>query len=170
MPRKQNVTEDAKEILNAVRRLVRALRLFDKEAHSRYGLSTAQLFILHVLHENEGCSMNDLAAMTATDQSTASVIVQRLVDAGYVGRGTSERDRRHVALTLTPSGRSLMAKSPVPVQERIRQSAQRMKAGDRTQLIALLQTFLHGMDVDDAEPAMLFEEAAPKRASRSRAK
>jgi DNA-binding MarR family transcriptional regulator len=169
--RRQNVADDAREILNAVRKLVRALRLFDKEAHSRYGLSTAQLFVLHVLQENEGCSMNELAALTATDQSTASVIVQRLVDAGYVARGTSERDRRHVALKLTAAGRNLMAKSPVPVQERIFQSAEKMKAGDRAQLLALLDALLRGMGVDDIEPAMLFdEEAAPKKASKPRAR
>jgi DNA-binding MarR family transcriptional regulator len=73
---------EGKRILNSIRQLVRALRLFDREAQSKYGISAAQMFVLHTLNEQDAISLNDLAERTATDQSSASVVVQRLVDAG----------------------------------------------------------------------------------------
>ena len=161
--RKTTVADDARSILNCVRKLVRALRLFDKEAQSRYGLTTAQLFVLHVIRDNPQCSMNELASLTATDQSTASVIVQRLVDGGYVSRKSSTHDRRTVVLNLTKEGETLTRNSPVPVQERILQSASTMSPADRAALIRLLRSFLGGMEAGDTEAAMLFEDAAPRR-------
>jgi DNA-binding MarR family transcriptional regulator len=109
--------DDAKAILNRIRRLVRALRMFDKEAQSRFGIGAAQMFILHVLSASEELSLNELAERTATDQSSASLAAARLVDEGYVKRLVSEEDRRQVRLSLTPKGRALVRRSPPAAQE-----------------------------------------------------
>ncbi|MCU1347655.1 MAG: hypothetical protein JWO56_685, partial [Acidobacteria bacterium] len=66
-------------------------------------------------------------------------------EAGYVSRVDQERDRRHLVLKLTPSGKILAAKSPLPFHEQIVRSASRMRAADRATFIALLDSFLEGM-------------------------
>lgn len=146
MPARRSLDDDTRSILAALRRLSRALRLSEKEAQTRYGLTAAQLVILHVLHENPDCSLRELAAFTATDQSTSSVVVQRLVEAGYVTRTDQQRDRRHVELRLTASGRALAVKSPLPLEAQVVRSLGRMRTADRAAFLSLFDTFLAGMD------------------------
>jgi DNA-binding MarR family transcriptional regulator len=168
--RDRAATDDAKAILNRVRQLVRALRTFDRHAQSRYGLGAAQMFILHVLqHHDEELSMNELADRTATDQSSASLAVGKLVADGYVRRNVSEEDRRQVRLSLTPKGRALVKRAPPAAQERIMESVQAMPRADRAQLMALLDQLMAGMVPNDGRTPMLFQEdAEPSPARRSR--
>ena len=146
MPARRTLDDDTKSILDSLRRLSRALRLSEKEAQNRYGLTAAQLVVLHVLHENPDCSLGELASFTATDQSTSSVVVQRLVEAGYVSRIDQERDRRHVALKLTPSGRALATKSPLPLEEQVVRSLARMRGPDRAMFLMFFDAFVAGLD------------------------
>ena len=44
---------DGKRILDAIRQLVRALRLFDREAQAKHGITAAQMFMLHSLEGDE---------------------------------------------------------------------------------------------------------------------
>jgi DNA-binding MarR family transcriptional regulator len=138
-------SEDAKTILNRLRKLVRALRMFDRKAQTRYGLGAAQMFILHVLSQHEDISLNELAAHTATDQSSVSIAVARLVEEGHVKRTISASDRRQVRLSLTAKGRALVRRAPPAAQERIIESAEAMSARERAQLTALLDKLLAGM-------------------------
>src|SRR3978361_1998981 len=85
-----------REVLNSLRHIVRSLRVASRTAQARVGLSGAQLFVLQCLARQSPCSINDLAARTATDQSSVSVVVSRLVARGHVLRTPSEADRRSV--------------------------------------------------------------------------
>ena len=162
--------DDAKAILNRVRQLVRALRTFEKQAQSRFGFGAAQMFILHVLHHEDDLSLNELADRTATDQSSASLAVGKLVSDGYVKRTPSEEDRRQVRLSLTAKGRALVRKAPPAAQERIMESVQAMRPSDRAHLMALLDNLMAGMlPADDGRLPMLFQdEEAPKKTKKKR--
>jgi DNA-binding MarR family transcriptional regulator len=153
-----NAAEDAKAILNRVRQLVRALRAFDKKAQARFGVGAAQMFILHVLQQEAELSMNELAERTATDQSSASLAVARLVDEGYVSRTPSDQDRRQVRLSLTPRGRALVRRSPPVAQEQIMNSIAEMSARERAQLVTLLDKLMSGMGVAGERAPMLFQD------------
>ncbi len=87
--------------MNAMRAIVRALRVSSRMIESKMGMSGAQLFVLQQLAERPADSFNDLAERTATHQSSVSVVVRRLVDHGYVSRTPSDADRRRVELALT---------------------------------------------------------------------
>lgn len=166
--------DDAKAILNRVRQLVRALRAFEKQAQTRFGLGAAQMFILHVLQHHDELSMNELADRTATDQSSVSLAVGKLVTEGYVRRDVSEEDRRQVRLSLTARGRTLVKRSPPAAQERIMDSVEAMPPGERAQLMALLDKLMAGMTTSgDDPPPMLFQderEPAKRRAAPRRTK
>lgn len=158
--------DDAKAILNRVRQLVRALRAFDRQAQSQYGLGAAQMFILHVLQHDEELSMNELADRTATDQSSVSLAVGKLVSEGYVRRDVREEDRRQVRLALTPKGRALVKRSPPAAQERMMESVRAMPRGERAQLMALLDKLMAGMIPDDGRVPMLFQDEDEPKARR----
>jgi DNA-binding MarR family transcriptional regulator len=149
---------EGKRILNSIRQLVRALRLFDREAQTKHGISAAQMFVLHTLHEEEGLSLNELASRTATDQSSASVVVQRLVDGGYVNRTPKKEDRRHIELRLTPKGKTVIRRSPPPAQQKILAVVEAMPPRDRKAFAQMLETFVEGVGVRGKKAPMLFED------------
>ena len=172
--RDPKAADDAKTILNRVRQLVRLLRLFEREAQSRYGIGAAQMFILHVLEHEDDLSLGMLADRTATDQSSASLAVGRLVEDGYIRRTQSAQDRRQVRLSLTARGRAVVRRSPPAAQERIIESVRRMPANGRARLVSLLDSLIAGLGEEGAERApMLFldapEERSPARRQRVRA-
>src|SRR4051812_1910780 len=72
------VPDEAREVLNALRQIVRSLRVSSRAAEQSVGLSGAQLFVLQCLARHSPCSVNELAVHTATDQSSVSVVVSRL--------------------------------------------------------------------------------------------
>lgn len=154
---------ESKRILNSIRQLVRALRLFDRQAQTKHGISAAQMFVLHALSEEDVLSLNELAERTATDQSSASVVVQRLVDAGYVSRTAKKEDRRQIELRLTAKGRTVTRKSPPPAQQKMLAAVEAMPARDRKVFANLLQTFVEGVGVRGPKTPMLFEEDPPKK-------
>ncbi|HSR98617.1 MAG TPA: MarR family transcriptional regulator, partial [Kofleriaceae bacterium] len=95
--------EHLNEVLNGLRRITQALRLSSSVVQDTLGITGAQLFVLHQVAESPGASLRELAERTATDQSSVSVVVSRLVEAGHVARRTSDADARRTELTLTES-------------------------------------------------------------------
>jgi DNA-binding MarR family transcriptional regulator len=155
--------EAARRVLNCVRQLVRALRLYDREAQAKHGLSAAQMFVLHALAESDGAlSLNDVADRTATDQSSASVVVQRLVEAGLVSRNPRKEDRRHVDLKLTTQGRAVTRKTPPPAQRKILEAVGDMSPRDRKAFAGLFEGFVAAVGVKGKQAPMLFEDEQGK--------
>ncbi len=158
--------KDAKGILNRIRQLVRVLRAFEREAQSRFGLGAAQMFILHVLRGEDQLSLNELADRTATDQSSVSVAVARLVEEGYIRRDVSRTDRRQLELSLTAKGRALVRRTPAAAQEKILASVEAMTAKDRVQLLRLLDEVIVGLAGQMRGAPMLFQDGDGSRTAR----
>jgi DNA-binding MarR family transcriptional regulator len=161
---------ESQHILDSVRRLVRILRLYDRAAQTQVGLSGAQLFVLTELGKTPELSLTELAERTRTDQSSVSVVVARLVEAGLVSRERADDDARRLVLTLTRSGRTALAKAPPVAQERLLQIVEQLPADDRKHFSEVFARILDEMGADAAAP-MLFEDEAhresPRRQGRS---
>jgi DNA-binding MarR family transcriptional regulator len=140
------------------------LRLSARTAEQRVGLSGAQLFVLQCLGRENPCSVNQLAARTATDQSSVSVVVSRLVEGGLVRRAPSPGDKRSVELRLTPSGRALLKSAPDATQERLIGALQALSASELRTLARTLGKVVGNAEVAALEPTLFFEEEP--RASR----
>ena len=75
--------EDVGVILDALRSIVRELRLASREAEQRVGVHGAQLHALRQLSDSPTMSLTELADRTHTDISSVSVVVSRLVEQGW---------------------------------------------------------------------------------------
>lgn len=128
--------------MSALREVMRAFNVATKKLERQLGLSGSQLEALEILKENPGLSATDLAARSATDQSTASVVVKRLADAGLVDRRLEDGDRRRANLSLTCEGHALLAKAPPSVPSRLRDAFARMAPPERVSLTHLLERWL----------------------------
>jgi DNA-binding MarR family transcriptional regulator len=144
--------------MNAVRSVVRALRINTRAIESKMGMSLAQLFVLQQLSERSANSLNELAERTATHQSSVSVVVRRLVEGGYVSRTTSALDRRRLEIEVTERGRQLLEGAPVTVQTELVNALRGMGEHQQATLADLLEQWLRAAKVDIATPPMLGEE------------
>ncbi len=150
--------EESRIVLDSIRRIVQLLRRSANLSEKRFGLSAAQLFVLHKLVDVESLSVGELAGRTLTSQSSVSEVVQKLVTAGYVGRVRSTRDARSVVLSLTDSGRSIISKAPIAPQDYLLAGLRRMPPRDRRQLARLLSRLVKETGMIDVVPTMLFED------------
>jgi DNA-binding MarR family transcriptional regulator len=155
-----------REVIDAIRRIVQALRESSHQAESRVGLSGAQLFILRTVAEAPGLSLNELADRTRTHQSSVSVVVTHLASKGLVEKRTADRDGRRVAIRVSARGRQRLDRAPQTAQERLIASVDGLPGSERARLARSLERLVRGMALPRKRPAMFFEGAAPRAAAR----
>lgn len=153
----------ARRILDALRSIVRELRLASVSSEKRFGLSAAQLFVLQTLRDEPGLSLGELAERTATDQSSVSVVVRKLEEKKLVQKGVSGEDRRRLEISLTAVGGRLVAKAPPAVQELLIQRIAALSGKEKIQLAELLDRF--ALPGAGAQP--MFFEDQKKRTKRA---
>ncbi len=144
--------------MDALRRLVRALRLYSRVCEGRLGLSAAQVFALRALESAGPLSLGGLAAATLTDPSSVSVVVGRLARKGLVARRRAASDGRRAELSLTPRGRSLLRGVPASPQERVVRALAALPARRRAALARDLQSVLRGAGLFQAPATLFFED------------
>jgi DNA-binding MarR family transcriptional regulator len=156
--------------LDALRRIIQALRLAAPDATRRGRLSSAQLFALQQIAEHPGASVNDVAALTFTHQSSVSVVIQRLVARRLVAKVVVDEDRRRQRLAVTARGRRALADTPVVVQERLIGAITGLPSAKRRALADTLATVARAVTPRDAgtHPPMLLEESSRRARSGSR--
>jgi DNA-binding MarR family transcriptional regulator len=151
-----------REALDAFRHIVQALRVA-RSGERQAGLSSAQLFALQQIGDHPDASVNDIAALTHTHQSSVSVVIQRLVRRRLVAKVSSPEDRRRQRLALTATGRRVLNHAPVAVQEHLIAAIAALPAADRGQLARTLGTIAGAMSPHAATPyPPMFFEAVPK--------
>jgi DNA-binding MarR family transcriptional regulator len=156
-------SSDIRLVLDSFRRIVHVLRLFDREAQKRLGLSGAQVFILEKLREADGISINELADRTHTHQSSVSVVAQKLVSLKLVERTASPTDGRRVELFLTKKGKRLLASAPPAAQSRLISAIGALSKPSRGLLGDLLLELIENTGIDRQSPALFFEDHTPRQ-------
>lgn len=155
-------------VLDAIRRIVQALRESSRQAEQRVGLSGAQLFVLQAVAESPGLSLNGLAERTRTHQSSVSVVVAKLARAGLVVKDTAAGDARRADVRLSARGRERLDRAPRAAQERLVSAIDALPAAERARLSAVLEGLVRAMSLPKRRPAMFFEEPARGRQAKRR--
>ncbi|MBK9031540.1 MAG: MarR family transcriptional regulator [Myxococcales bacterium] len=148
-------------VMVALRRIVRHLRLADRQIEAASGVSAAQLFVLHTLVDSGPLSLAEVAERSLTDHSSVSTVVSRLVKRGLVSRRTSPSDRRRLDLRITAAGRQVIATAPPMPQPRIITAIRTMPAARRAEMVSMLECLAAAMGADEVAPRMLFEDEQP---------
>ena len=154
------------EVLASIRALVAALQRSARSIEQRTGVTNAQLFVLRQLAASDALSINELAALALTQQSTVSTVVGRLAGRGLVRRRRASSDGRRVTVSLTSAGRQLLRHAPKPPTGRLLDALTRLGRKDLTALASGLQALTTAMGLRTQGAAMLFEEnGAVRRAA-----
>ena len=152
-------------MFDALRWIVRELRLAQGPAGQGPALSAAQMFVLHVLKAHGTLSMGDLAERTATDPSSVSVVVRKLHDKRLVAKRPAPEDHRKWRVTLTAAGAGIVDQAPIPVQQVLMERMAHLAPDQLHSLAELLEQVAPARD--GTHPAPMFFQERPRGGRRS---
>jgi MarR family transcriptional regulator, lower aerobic nicotinate degradation pathway regulator len=152
---------DIPRVLDALRRIVRTLRVASRATEKEIGISGAQLYVLQELAEQPASSVNELAERTTTHQSSVSAVVSRLVERGLVVRRPSPEDGRRVNIELTEAGRALLENAPPTAQMQLIEGLRVLAPGDRARLCELLEAWADASHLESGPVPFIFEDDPP---------
>jgi DNA-binding MarR family transcriptional regulator len=153
-----SASDEISAALQRVRALVEGLSKSARGVEDKTGVTNAQLFLLQEIRAGRHLSVNDLAALAMTTQSTVSIVLSRLERKGLVKRARSPVDRRSVVLQLTAAGKRLLRRAPKPATSAVLGALGRLTKEELRALSRGLDALGRELGFALKPPAMLFEE------------
>lgn len=145
-PRKAPAAGPALEALVKFRLVINSTKRHFKWIESQTGISGALVWAMWELHHAPGLRVSDLAEAMVIHQSTASNLLDRLQEKGFIERDRSSDDQRVVRLFLTPSGEALIRRVPQPARGLLQEALFKLPAPSLLTLNRLLEQLLQEMN------------------------
>ncbi|MEQ1516129.1 MAG: MarR family transcriptional regulator [Usitatibacteraceae bacterium] len=101
-------------VLKQFRVVIANIREHYRDIELATGVSGAQLWALCAIASRSGITVGELARELALHPSTASNLLVRLTELGYIKRERHLADQRVVAIELTAKGKSVVRNAPQP--------------------------------------------------------
>ncbi|HEY6158280.1 MAG TPA: MarR family transcriptional regulator [Gemmatimonadales bacterium] len=149
---------DTTEIVQGLRRIVKALHTYSQDVRNAYGLTGAQLWALKALRSGR-MSTGRLAAALAVHQSSVSILVDRLDKRGLVRRIRGRLDHRFVDIELTRRGAALAADAPEAAQGRLLHALEAMPAREVRSIRRAVDRLVQAMEATDVHARFFFADA-----------
>jgi len=159
---------DVADAVDALRRILRSLRLAARFSESNARLSAAQLYVLSAVAADGPSSLSDLASRTMTDRSSVAAVVDRLSERGLVRRGFARDDRRRAEVTLTTAGRRALEEAPKAPAQLLIAGLEALPAERLKEAARSLTALTEAMGIDGEPAGMFFEDPPKSPASRAR--
>jgi DNA-binding MarR family transcriptional regulator len=124
--------------------LVRLRRAMTRRALGRRAAPEADLSLVSVADalEDGPASVGELAERLALDQSRASRLSARAIDAGWVARAGAPEDRRVSVLSLTDDGRAALAVARQTRRAMVETALSDWTAEERAEFARLFERFV----------------------------
>ncbi|GHG98573.1 MarR family winged helix-turn-helix transcriptional regulator [Pseudodonghicola xiamenensis] len=153
--------------LIALRRILRATELYERDLAQAAGLTSAQLRVLQLVGTSGSSTPKALSSTMGVTQATITALVDKLVARGMVKRVPSIADRRQTNVVITEEGRSRLQDAPDALQQRYVQAFAKLADWEQAQLVASLERVAAMLDAKDidASPVLTTGEINAVRAS-----
>ena len=142
--RKGSATAARREVvlrtLQGFRTIFASARAHDADVRRIAGVSGSQLWALSEIARGDGLSVNGLAEQMALHQTTASNLVNALVERKLIRRSRDDVDQRVVRLHITTEGKGLLLRAPGPYAGLLMDGLRNL---DEQQLARLLKDLKH---------------------------
>jgi MarR family transcriptional regulator, organic hydroperoxide resistance regulator len=149
---------DTAQIVQGLRRIVKALHTYSQDVRTAYSLTGPQLWALKTLQAHRRLSMGQLAASLAVHQSSASILVNRLEKRGLVRRMRGRGDHRFVEMELTSRGAALAADAPEAAQGRLLHALEAMSPREVRAISHAVDRLVRAMEATDVSARFFFSE------------
>lgn len=150
-----------REVLTALRRIIRATDLHSKQLAREVGLTTPQVVVLQAIRDLGEVTSGQLSRRVSLSQGTVTTILDRLENRGLVERYRSAADRRVVHSRLTRRGRAVLRRAPPLLHERFIEAFQRLSPVRQSRILATLDEVAAMMGAAELDAAPLLDTRAP---------
>ncbi len=157
-PARSKKRVDTVEIVQGLRRIVKALHTYSQDVRKAYGLTGPQLWALKTLQSDGRMSTGRLATALAVHQSSLSLLVDRLEKRGLVRRLRGQLDHRFVEMELTSRGAALATDAPEPAQGRLLHALEAMPAGEVRKIRHAVDRLVLAMEATDVTARFFFAD------------
>jgi MarR family transcriptional regulator, 2-MHQ and catechol-resistance regulon repressor len=142
----KRLPEQAKQLHQALTRLLQKYQFRDRNDICCYGISVSQCHTLEALGEHGTQTMHALAERLHLAVSTVTRVVDQLVDKGLAERHTGARDRRVCEVTLTPGGTALLCTLQGELIAREQAVLERIPSDSRAHVIWAIEALSQAVD------------------------
>ena len=140
-----------RDVLVALRRIIRAIDLHSRALAQRFGLTGPQLVILEELARRGATPIGAVADAISLSVATVTGILSRLEARGLVERRRDDQDRRKVFVSVTPAGAELLEEAPPALQESFMAAFERLQDWEQTLILSSLQRVVAMMEATALE-------------------
>lgn len=153
--------------LKALRRILRASDLGNRQLAAATGLTPSQLLVLQEIGERGEVTPTELSIALQFGQATITNIVDRLESAGLVTRQRGERDKRRVHVATTEAGERTIELAPDMLQTRFSEKFAALPEWEQAMILAGLGRLADILGVAKSDAAPLLDSGAIDRTSRT---
>lgn len=116
-------------------------------------ITQRQFAVLIAVSAQEGLTQTDLVNATGIDRSTLAELVARMAKNGLLKRTRAKNDARANTVSLTPKGKTLLAKTLPKVKKADDAILSLVAKTKQSGFLATLQEYATALDAGDAAPA-----------------
>ncbi|GGG87087.1 hypothetical protein GCM10011415_41990 [Salipiger pallidus] len=140
------------ESLIALRRILRATELYERDLATAAGVTPAKLRVMQIVQMKGGTTTpKALATQMGVSQATITGLVDKLGRDGLAERVQSQTDRRQVNVTLTSRGQTVLDSAPDALQQRFVREFERLENWEQAQLLSSLERVAAMLDARDLD-------------------
>lgn len=154
----QNIPEERYDlvILQALRRIMRAVDLYSKQLSMKYSVTTPQLVCLLTIVDHKVITVAALAKEIHLSPSTVVGILDRLEDKKLIRRQRDKQDRRLVKIKPTAKGTEYAKSAPSPLQDKLLNALSKISSLEQAAISLSLLKIVELMEAEkiDASPLL----------------
>jgi DNA-binding MarR family transcriptional regulator len=135
-------------IVSRLLTLIRYQHRFSHKMRSLYGIGGRQLSVLRFLQDEGPQSVGDISRHLWVRDATASPLLERMEEDGYVLRKRSLIDSRRLIVEATDKGRAICQEAPTGPITTLRQELPLLPAAELDALLGALDRLVELADVD----------------------
>lgn len=146
---KQENRQPDVETLKKLRIIIRSAQRHSSWIEKNCGVTGAQLWVLQELKDAPGLRVGEVAAKLAIHQTTASNLLNALLEKEYLEKFRDRDDQRVVKLVLSKRGAAVLKKAPTPARGLLPEALCNMDARSLASLNKGLDALLAVMESAD---------------------
>jgi DNA-binding MarR family transcriptional regulator len=154
--RREIPAERCRNVLIALRRIMRATDMHSKSLAKEAGLTIPQIVVLQAIRDLGQVTTKVLSNRVNLSQGTVTTILDRLESRALVERYRSTLDKRIVHTRLTSRGRAVLRDAPPLLHQRFTRAFSSLRRADQDRIVTTLEEVadMMGAGALDAAPLL----------------
>ncbi|MGD0586142.1 MAG: MarR family transcriptional regulator [Oryzomonas sp.] len=154
----ENNADEISEIIDNLRRSMKAINEYSRNAEKETGLTGPQLWAIKLVAGSAPIKVSDLARRMYLHPATVVGILDRLESKGLVQRTRSTEDRRVVEIDLTAQGRVVVRQAPEVAQGMLVKGLESLSREKLSHVSESMKEIVRILGAEDFPPQLLFSQ------------